>query len=190
MKSFWFILFVVAGVVAADSPTSGVPKSTLKITADTADFDSATRLIVFSGNVTVIDPPAKAGEPETRLRCGVLTVKVPEGGKNIESILAERNVVIVQGENRATGDRAIYHATNDVVELTGNPTLTTAHGELQRAAKVVFDRARGKLHAIGGADQVQMEIKGEAIGSTNKTLFPLPGPSKKKDEPARPSVKP
>jgi hypothetical protein len=175
-------LIVLRRVDAATKPssagTSGV--SVIRIAATnfmSFETNSGVRLAIYWDGVIVIDPPAKPDDPETVLTCDRLVVRVPKAGGNIEDILATGNVIIVQGQNRATGERAIYRATNDVVELTGNPVLSTPEGTMH-ATTIELDRANRKLRAKGSP--VVMEIRTDAIGSTNKTLFPPPVPDSKK----------
>lgn len=175
MKKALMLLPVALLVRAAAPDTKEIPPGHLLITANTFEYDGTTRIVVYQGDVTVIDPPSKPGEPETRLTCQTLTVKLPEGGGRIETIQAEGEVVIEQGVNTATGAKALYRAETDVVELTGNPVLTTAQGVL-RGTLVVLDRKNNKLRAFG--NQVRMELRQDAVGKPAEGLLDVKPKSK------------
>jgi len=101
------------------------------------------------------------------LACETLTVRMVDeakpgaaqatsstGGK-ISSILAEQRVVMInkQDGSRATGDKAVYTAVNDSVELTGSPKIERPDGDLT-ADLVTLDRARNSLKARGNVHMI------------------------------------
>ncbi|HXG49060.1 MAG TPA: LptA/OstA family protein [Methylomirabilota bacterium] len=141
------------------------------------ETNGGVRVIIFWEGVVVLDPPAHPGELGSVLYCDRLTVRVPPSGGKIEDIQAEGNVIITQGANRASGSRALYRSETDVVELTGNPVLSTAEGTM-RATVVELDRVHRRLRARGGP--IIMEIKADKVGSTNRVFFPLPDGGVKK----------
>ena len=107
--------------------TTTAPHAPTEIFSDMVDFDLNTRVAVYRGNVRVNDPQMK-------LSCELLTATAPAGGGRIESIVAERNVVIEMRDesgqtNHATGDKLVYTfkivdgVTNEVAVLTGHPRL-------------------------------------------------------------------
>lgn len=133
MKVFWLTLSVVmlgASVSAQTNlPSSSAPtlSGPTQIHSDTGYFEFKTRLVVYRDNVRVENPQMK-------LWCDLLTTTAPTTGKHIESIVAERNVVIdmldENGQtNHATGDKLVYTynvsdgVTNEATVLTGNPIL-------------------------------------------------------------------
>ena len=48
-----------------------------------------------------------------------MTIKSSTGQNRTESAVAERQVVMEQGDNRVTGEKAVYTAANDIMEVTG-----------------------------------------------------------------------
>jgi hypothetical protein len=46
-----------------------------------------------------------------------------ENDKKFELVVAETNVMIIMGGRQIVGDRAEYHATNDLLVVTGKPVL-------------------------------------------------------------------
>ncbi len=61
----------------------------------------------------------------------LLTVDLPDAGGPVRRIEADQDVVIQQGDSRATGSRAVYTATaaTELVEITGHPTFHTPRFE-------------------------------------------------------------
>ncbi len=126
---------------------------------------------VFRENVRVVDPRLK-------MTCEVLTVKMPETRHQINSIVAETNVVIDAIDNEgkpvhAEAQKAVYsyriadNVTNEIVELTGNPRV----------------HSPGKADLTGGVITWNLTDNGfEARGGTEVAL-PMPrsgtnGPSR------------
>lgn len=124
------------------------------ITAAEFVYDAKSGVAVYTGDV-------HAEEAQMDIRCGVLTARFAASGTEIESITAERSVVILNksDQTRGRGDKAVYTAATDVLELTGNPSLETAQGELT-AESVVLDRREGKLRAKGS---FKMKLRPDAL---------------------------
>ncbi len=62
----------------------------------------------------------------------------------LQSMVAEKNVVIQNETNQFTGDKAVYTATNSMLELTGNPAWRA--GTRQGTGDVLFaDLKRNKM---------------------------------------------
>ena len=66
---------------------------------------------------------------------------------DVRELIAERSVVIRSDDSSATGQRATYTATNQLVELTGEPTLETPRLKFDQADAILYDRATGKFSA-------------------------------------------
>jgi lipopolysaccharide transport protein LptA len=66
---------------------------------------------------------------------------------DVRELIADRNVIITSEDGTATGQRATYTATNNLVELTGDPTLETARIKFDRAEAILYDRATQKFSA-------------------------------------------
>ena len=73
-------------------------------------------------------------------------------------------------ECRGRGAKAVYAGAQDVLELTGDPVLTTPQGRLWGEA-VVLDRANNSLKATGNW---RMKLNPEAL--KKKTTMPAPEP--------------
>lgn len=156
MKAFLSILLIVAAlrVPAAESFLSETTSSTnleTRIDSDSVDFDLKSRQAVYRGHVRVEDP-------RVALTCDLLTARVPNEGKRVDSIIAESNVVILIPDkgvtNRATAAKAIYTyqisagKTNETLELTGLPApcIETPQGTLT-GDTITWDRGTDTLRA-------------------------------------------
>src|SRR5207302_9336057 len=91
----------------------GSPAQLLHIFSDRLRYQ--TNLALFEGNV-------RADDPQGRLTAGLLTVEFTEPDQRFANIYAEHNAVIDSEGVHATGERANYLVTNNVVELSGSPT--------------------------------------------------------------------
>jgi len=154
------------GGVTAQTNAAPAPAGLVHIFSDRMRYQ--TNLAVFEDNVRVDDPPGK-------LTCGSLTVAFSESAKpderrRVENILASRDVVIDSEEIHATGDRATYRLTNDVVELSGNPTWRLRE-YAGRAEELVVNRKTREFHAMRGTE---MTLPSGAIGR-NGFLLPESG---------------
>jgi lipopolysaccharide export system protein LptA len=110
--------------------------------------------------------------------CDKLSVQLPAAGGQVQSIVAEDAVNFDLTDEKGqkihgAGEKAVYSygitatATNDVVELTGNPMLQTTNGVLSNSI-IVLDRAHNKLFAPG-----KYRLVGLAnTGVTNTFLLP------------------
>jgi lipopolysaccharide export system protein LptA len=136
---------------AKDSKTNAAPAGDTEIFCDTFDYNTKTRVAFYNGHVRVDDPQMKmTGE--------WLQASLPEKGGRPDHIVAETNVAIDFIENNerthATGERAVYDmkvvgkTTNEVMQLTGNPTLERTNGWLT-ADLLVMDRTAALIHGIG-----------------------------------------
>jgi len=215
--NLFLLLFLTVGSLGqgAESKPGARPTATndMEIWADDTfkAFEFVDDTVIFQGNVRVTNGP-------TTLTCERLTVvfqtnrtslapmnrpaapgRSPASGSQtnpavstkVDRIVAETNVVVTQLDNRATGDRAVYTATNDVLELTGRPVvMETVQGRLE-CRKVVLDRGQGKMTALSAPGPVRMQLRGDAfgqpgIGFLGTNALRLPGtkaPSSKKPSP-------
>jgi len=137
-----------ATAVATNIPAA---KVATEISSDAADFDLNTRLAVYRGNVTVIDPQVK-------MTCERLVVDLPAAGAHLSHVVAETNVVIdftdEKGQNyHVTSAKAVYDyqvegsVTNETVTFTGSPKVETAQSTIE-SEPMIWDRTRNKFQFI------------------------------------------
>src|SRR5438552_10404124 len=132
--------------------SSGSPAQLLHIFSDRLRYQ--TNLALFEGSV-------RADDPQGRLTAGRLTVKFTEPDQRFGNIYAEHNVVIDSEGVHATGERANYLVTNNVVELSGYPSWRL--GEYDgRADELTVDRRAREFHA---ARNVELLVPAAALGS-------------------------
>jgi lipopolysaccharide export system protein LptA len=145
------------GDSAPPAKTSDAPRETM-VDSGHFKFSTESNLAVYSGSVKVADA-------DMDMDCRTLTLHRRAAGGGIQSIVAEHDVTLLVKKDgtRATGDRAVYTATNEMIEVTGNPFIKRPDGTL-KADVVRMDRAQGSLHARGNVDSTYI---GDAFSRTN-----------------------
>ena len=111
----------------------------------------------------------------TTLTADVVTGYFFAQTNQVEKMIAERNVFVEQGERSAKGAKAVYTATNNLVELTGQPTANLPEGQITEVEALIWDRANEKLSARGLSGRGRFISKWKRPpGGTNQTnlLFP------------------
>src|SRR6266851_6444699 len=111
----------------------------VRIQAASLEVREKDKQATFTGDVHVVNG-------DTELRCKTLVVFYDEetGGKNmkaaepgpsgersIKRIEAKGNVIVVQKDQNATGDAAIFNMKENIVTLTGNVVVTRAQNILR-----------------------------------------------------------
>jgi lipopolysaccharide transport protein LptA len=135
----------------AQTNALAITSQNIDISAKEGEFDLRARVAVYRHDVRV--------EAEgMRLSCEVLIARLPATGNRIESFIGETNVVIDLVDDKdqtihGTGNRLVYTysvtgtATNELVELSGNPALDTPQGTLSGDV-ITLDRLNNKLKAV------------------------------------------
>src|SRR5206468_2346195 len=92
--------------------------------------------------------------------CELMTIKSSIGQNRTESAVAERKVVVDQGNNRVTGEKAVYTSATDMMEVTGTPAWKM--GPREGTAEVLaFDL---KNRAYRATRNVQMKLPAGSFG--------------------------
>jgi lipopolysaccharide export system protein LptA len=73
----------------------------------------------------------------------------PGGEHSIKRIEAKGNVVVVQKDQHATGDAAIFNMRENIVTLTGNVVVTRAQ-DILRGQRLTVDLTNGVSKMDGG----------------------------------------
>ena len=63
----------------------------------------------------------------------------------VREMIAERDVFMMQDLRTAAGQKAIYTATNNIVELSGKPTVDAPDMRITEADVIIWDRAQQKF---------------------------------------------
>jgi lipopolysaccharide export system protein LptA len=132
----------------------------VKIQAATLEVREKDKMATFSGDVHVFNG-------DTELKCKSLVVFYeedpkqpgmkaaepgPSGEKQIKRIEAKGGVTVVQKDQNAAGDNAVFNMRENVVTLTGNVVVTTGKDVL-RGQRLVVDLTSG----ISKMDQGRVE---------------------------------
>ena len=118
MRYIWLLLILIATGLRAADEEKPPARPGLQITAEFAEFRLKENTAYYSNNVIIVDPPPKAGDLPTIIRCQELTATRSSEGK-LDKIVAVGAVQIDQGEMHARGHQAVYTATNEAMVLTG-----------------------------------------------------------------------
>ena len=152
------------GFLLPESPptTNAAPKKGGPVEVRGEDFefkpdvaDTNFNLAVFNGNVRV-------NSGNGNLSCDLLTIQSSAPSNRTERVVAERRVVIGQGDGNVTGERAVYTAANDTVEVTGHPGWKMGRRE-GTAEVLAFDLTNGVYRATGN---VRMRLPPDSFGRT------------------------
>lgn len=119
-------------------------KEPIEVTSKQLEFDYKARRAVFKGEVQVV-------QGDIHLDSDTLTVRYSEkdGKQQVESVQADGNVRIKQGERIAKGDKAVFDETSRKLILSGNAVLKDGPNQLTGDTVEVYP------------DQSKMEVKGE-----------------------------
>lgn len=183
-KLAWLFAIAAAStmrIVAQDSAPSAAPapaaistnQPEIFIKSDLLTGSLSNRILtaIYQGSVRAYDPRS------WWLTCEKLSVIVPTAGGHPERMLAETNVVFKALDekgrtNTASGKIATYtykivnNATNEMIELTGEPFVDTPEFTLT-GDPIYWDKVTGNFTA---KNQV-MKIKAEAIGTNRPAGF-------------------
>lgn len=172
------ILLVLPIAAPAQLPES--PRTQIRSERLSMQGGDTHNLFRFEGSVEVADP-------NLQLTCDLLLVKASRSGGSeeatigeagaIESILAEGNVVIVQGGRTAYAERAELLPRGGTVILSGNPRIVDEQAEV-RGWKIILRRGARTAEVIPAPE-------GEDPGSTPRptvilndaAFLQLPDPS-------------
>ncbi len=147
----------------------------IQINATTLEVRDKEKKATFIGNVVVV-------QGETTMKCKMLDVFYeqnavagdapkpapagPGGGQQqIQRLEAKGNVVVIQKEQTATGDNAIYDLKSNSVTLIGNVTVTQGQNVV-RGDRIVVDLTTGITRVESGGTG---EVSGLFLPNAPKT---------------------
>lgn len=106
----------------------------------------------------------------TELFADQVTVQLSPTNGPPQSFLAENNVVITNRSeaSRATAQKAFYTATNEQVQLTGNPLFQTSKGELRGRLLSIAGRTNQIVKSIGDAG-LKLNLNGQGLARALKS---------------------
>jgi lipopolysaccharide export system protein LptA len=157
----------------------------VKIQAASLEVRDKDKTATFSGDVHVI-------QGETELRCNSLIVFYegdlgkgsanPAGGQRNQQIRrmeARGNVVVIQKDQRATGDHGDFDMRNNTVVLTGNVVVMRGIDVL-RGQRLVVNLATGVSQVESGGGRVEALINPNQGQNPQKKNEGLPRPQRTK----------
>ncbi len=158
------------------TPTKGTkkkkkPMTPTEISSDSLEYDLAKQVIVFSGNVRVIDD-------QLHLKADKMTVTMSKKTQAVTKIIAEGRVEVKKDNGHATGDRAEYDLVKGEMVLSGEPVIHNPTGNIKGALKVIYNRKGGKFKTQGGNPRLEIINK---KGGTPMDGF-IDGPKKGGDK--------
>ena len=137
-----------------------------------AKLSAAAASATGAQGVASAPPPTSPGGTNQPIEifAEILTVDLPAAGGLVQSVLAEREVVIQQGDSRATGSRAVYSATatTELVELTGHPAFRTPRFE-GKGELLEWNRRSGGFH-VQRDGYLKMTREGTSPSATNRVV--------------------
>lgn len=132
---------------------------------------------VCRGNVVIDDERGK-------LRCALLTIESTLDNKRTERVVADRDVVLEQENNRVACQRAVYLAPVEQIELTGRPAWWVGSRE-GSSDRITFDLKNRTYRALGA---VEMRLPPGATGSSSWLLPVAAAPVRGGASPPNPAV--
>lgn len=113
----------------------GSSREPIAITADQLDFDYQKNRVTYRGTV-------HATQGELQIDCDTLIVNFDPADDQkqaqLREVIAQGNVVIVQGTRRATGATAVFSQTQRQIVLIGDPVLHDGPNEVSGDRIIVY----------------------------------------------------
>ncbi|MCM8540414.1 MAG: hypothetical protein NE328_09080 [Lentisphaeraceae bacterium] len=137
MTAIYLLFALLVGENALSSEPPKVESKRIKITSKKAIHNTETQKSILKENVRVIDG-------ELVIDCELMTIESNDK-KEVNFVLAEKEVVIIKKDSIATGDRAEYYVLDKRVELTGNAQIVqtdpkTGEKQIIKGSKIIFYR--------------------------------------------------
>ena len=144
--------------------------SPVVITSDRMRSENGGQKIIFSSNVMAV-------RGDMTITSDIMEVYNTPDKKQTEEIVAIGNVVIIRGEKKATGDRAVYLEQLQKIILTGSPKAMAWEGKdiiegremiflMEKDRFVVNERVRAKIFQKSNEKKVRINNQA-ALPKTN-----------------------
>lgn len=138
-------LFGLTHSAIAQIGDSGEP---ILVEADgSAEFLREQGRLVYTDNVRAVQGGTRITTDELTIICA----RSPESRRSafescteIESVIANGNVLYTTAEERIRGDRGVYDYRTDTITITGNVILSRGQDVVAKGPKVVYDIANGR----------------------------------------------
>ena len=154
----------LAGGMSLNAQSIASHDSKAPVTYDAGKFvlDDRANQVIFSGGVSV--NPA-----DLRIQSDRMLVNFTDGGSlEIQRITATGGVVITRGDERASGDNAIYDFNRRIITMAGNVRLRRGTDTLN-GGRLVIDLASGLSTVDGTASGSSIGAPGAPAGQGRVT---------------------
>jgi lipopolysaccharide export system protein LptA len=132
-------------------------KEPIAIEADALEVFDKERRAIYSGNVIVTqgDTVMKGKKmvifyDKPTETAGAAASSAPDADTSIRRVEAEGNVIIIDKDQIATGDSAVYENATDTVTMTGNVALSKGQN-VTKGTKLVYNLGTGVANVDAGA---------------------------------------
>ncbi|PYK97929.1 MAG: hypothetical protein DME19_14435 [Verrucomicrobia bacterium] len=142
--------------------TNAAPATAQPALVRADDFQFRPDVANTNFNVAVFRDHVQATSAKGSLSCELMTIQSTAQSNRTESVVAERGVVMAQGERRVTGEKAVYTAAADTVEVTGHPAWKM--GQHQGTAEVLAFNLKGDSYRA--TRRVEMRLPPASFGRT------------------------
>lgn len=151
-----FYLFSAWTVCAEGNFLSSTSEEPIEITSDRMEAFNEKKLVIFSGNATVVQGTSVLKSDRLLLyytkhqaqNKNVVGTETDDRAGDLEKIEARGNVSLVQGDRVATGDEAVYYRDQSKIIMTGNARLNEGKNSIRGERVIVFlDENRGVVES-------------------------------------------
>lgn len=110
------------------------------------------REVWAEGQVVAQQHERRPGQPaplHTKLEADSVQVEFDSRTNEVQSLVAQRNVVLTREPRRAQGDKAVYTRSTQLLVLTGHPTAEVSEARITKTDALVWDHVLNRLSARG-----------------------------------------
>jgi lipopolysaccharide export system protein LptA len=136
-----------------------------------ASFDRSGRFTSVHGAPDARIVSQNPGQPD-RVSTSRVVDATFQPGSGIQSVVQQGNMVYVDGERKAWGDRARYTPADQVLMLTGSPRVADA-GMTTTASTMRLNRATGDAFAEGNVKTTYSDLKPQPNGALLSSSSPI-----------------
>ena len=142
-----------------------ISEQPLRITSQQLEADNKNQVIIFNGNVI-----AKQGDLTIHADAAQVHYEKREEGNEVREIVATGNVKIHQGEQVATGQKAVFINSEQKIILTGQPKVWQGR-DMVSGERIIVLLEEDKSFVESGPDrrvEVILYPKGEGAAKKGK----------------------
>ena len=137
----------------------------IQINSDRMEVDNTTNTIIFLGNVIVT-------RDDLKMTSDRLEVFNDQRTNRLQRIVATKNVTIVQGKRKATGDQAFYVEGEEKIVLKGNARATESTNVITAAEMTLYLRTNRTVITGAPGKRVHVTFYPKSTAGKSKTSAP------------------